>query len=578
MRRSKSLIAALMVLMMLGSFAAVSQAATEWPAGPWSELLPDQWYGLGELTYEYIFRQSDPEEDRPMEGNLYTTGWPIVKDKVTLDVMVPAVATIENYDTNILTIGMEEKTNVHINWITVPQADVTAQRNLALASGAPPDVFMGMGFNHGDEMLYGDKQEMLINLNPYIEKYGEWMNKEFAHRPDALGGSTTPSGAVYTLPEVYTSYHVQYPAKGWIHAEWLAEAGLPMPKTTDDLYEVLKAFKANHPGSIPFAGSPKGWVTDLRGYLLSPFILDDYANPSFPHMIVEDGVVSSVLTTPEYRAGLEYMHKLMAEGLIEENSFIRDKAELRAVGDNPEKVILGGGSSAWAGGLATQEERKDLYVCMPPLEGPEGNSYTYYSPDQINTGVFAISATCKYPEVAFRWADTWYTPEVSHYSQHGRLGEEWIYAEAGQLGDGGTQAVFNYTNDIMENLTTQNILYWGIDVPFAYGSAELEMLGFNPEGENAYNAVMARYTRNLYDDHGMSEILPSVLYVSMEDASDHARIYADRVKLYEETTVKFIREGVTDATWQKWCDDLKALGEDKIVGMAQKAYDTYKSE
>ena len=48
---------------------------------------------------------------------------------------------------------------------------------------------------------------------------------------------TTPNGNIYSLPNVDGSLHVQYNMK------WLDNLGLEMPTTTEEFYQVMKAFK-----------------------------------------------------------------------------------------------------------------------------------------------------------------------------------------------------------------------------------------------------------------------------------------------------------------------------------------------
>jgi len=546
-----------------------------WEEGPWSDLLPEQWNGLPKLTNEFVFRHSDPSEQRELVGNMYTTGYPIVQDTTTLSVMVRAADQIENFETNQLTLLLEEKTNVHINWWTVPPADAEAQRNLALASGNAPDIFMGMGFTQSDMVMYGDIQGVLLDVAPLLSTLAPNILAEFAHRPDAFGASTTPSGAIYGLPSTFVNIHVQAPAKGFVHREWLEDTGLPLPNTPDEFFEVFSAIRDNNPGVIPFVGSPTGWVTNLLGYLISPFILFDYTNPSYPYMIVDNGRVSSVLTTPEMRQGLEWMNMLYDEGIIEADSFIRDRAEMRALGDNPDGTLVGGASSAWAGGFTTIAERQALYTALPPLISNTGKGATIFDPEQLSVGVFVISADTEFPEIALRWGDMWYSPEITRISQFGFLGDEWDYAEPDELGLAGTQAVFRRNYQIMEEYTTQNIRLWGIDTPFAYGAQDLFLLLYNPGGPDAYDAFMTRYTQEMYLPHVRSEHFPMRMFVTEDDQREHARIFAERRMYVDEQTVRFIREGVTDSSWQTWLDTLASIGESQIVEMAQRSYNIY---
>ncbi len=72
---------------------------------------------------------------------------------------------------------------------------------------------------------------------------------------------TAPDGNIYALPQVNECYHCMYQQRMWIYKPWLDKLGLKMPTTTDEFYEVLKAFKTKDPNGngkadeIPLSGS-----------------------------------------------------------------------------------------------------------------------------------------------------------------------------------------------------------------------------------------------------------------------------------------------------------------------------------
>ena len=88
---------------------------------------------------------------------------------------------------------------------------------------------------------------------------------------------TTPDGNIYSLPNIDGSLHVQYNMKLWINTQWLDNLGLDMPTTTEEFYEVMKAFKekdANGNGDpndeIPLSTVTSGAGTQLDGFLMNP--------------------------------------------------------------------------------------------------------------------------------------------------------------------------------------------------------------------------------------------------------------------------------------------------------------------
>ena len=69
----------------------------------------------------------------------------------------------------------------------------------------------------------------------------------------------------------------------WINKEWLDKLGLAVPTTTDELYNVLKAFKTQDPNGngkadeIPLTGAPNKyvWNGNIDAFLMNAFIYND---------------------------------------------------------------------------------------------------------------------------------------------------------------------------------------------------------------------------------------------------------------------------------------------------------------
>ncbi len=110
----------------------------------------------------------DPSTTLPISEPIEsTTAFPIVEEKITLEVMTPIELNVEDYNTNALTLEMEEKTNIHILWNLVPRPDIQQKVNLILASNTDlPDIFMDAPIDTTTIMSYG-QQGVFIPLNDY---------------------------------------------------------------------------------------------------------------------------------------------------------------------------------------------------------------------------------------------------------------------------------------------------------------------------------------------------------------------------------------------------------------------------
>ena len=81
------------------------------------------------------------------DENFNATGYPIVNEKVTVTISARrAPWHAKPFDELMFVQQIEEKTNVHVDWIEIPQASLNERISLMLASGDLPDAFMkGIG-------------------------------------------------------------------------------------------------------------------------------------------------------------------------------------------------------------------------------------------------------------------------------------------------------------------------------------------------------------------------------------------------------------------------------------------------
>ena len=80
-------------------------------------------------------------------------------------------------------------------------------------------------------------------MNDYIEHSRKYIKEYYDANPNLYQETTTPDGNMYSLQSHNPAVHTTMPYKMWINTVWLDNLGLEMPTTTEEFYEVLKAFK-----------------------------------------------------------------------------------------------------------------------------------------------------------------------------------------------------------------------------------------------------------------------------------------------------------------------------------------------
>ena len=183
------------------------------------------------------------------ESNFNPTGYPIVKEKVTLTALVNNYSADfpDDYNKFNLVKKAEETTNVHIEWI-MPGSGFEEQKSLLLASDDLPDIIFGC--NDFELIKYGG-DGVLLPLEDLIDKYTVNLKRIFEEHPATKALVTAPDGHIYTTPRVNEGpwMYREGMGVGVINVKWIEDLGLKMPTTIDEFEEVMKAFKTQDPNN-----------------------------------------------------------------------------------------------------------------------------------------------------------------------------------------------------------------------------------------------------------------------------------------------------------------------------------------
>lgn len=502
--------------------------------------------------------------------------FPIVNNKISLNVLVQANAGVEDFSTNDFTKWYEEKTNVNIKFDLLPVKSGEEKLNLILASGDYPDAFMGCPFDMTQIMNYGS-QGIFLPVNDLIEKHGYEIKKIFTDKATAYVKDvlTFPDGNMYSMPSLNECYHCSMAQKMWIYRPWLDKLNLKMPETTEEFYNVLKAFRDNDPNGngkqdeIPLASATTGWYTKIDGYLMCPFIYSD----SGKRVYLKNGKVTVPFDKSEWKEGLKYIRKLYAEELLSPETFTQDGDQLRQMGENPDEVILGAAPGGHNGVMAQfygESGRWLDYEAVPALKGPDGTRTSFYYPFGIGVGSFVISSTCKYPEVAVRWVDGLYEMETTLRSVFGRKDVEWKIAEDGEIGLNGEQALYKHLKPWSE--TVQNYC-WQQTGP-NLRTARIRLGQVSKEDE-PLEPILFEATKTKYEPYipSLDSIMPPLAF-SAEQSSEMADLKKTIFDYVDEMVARFITGDVDiEEYWDNYTQELENMNLKRYLEIYQEAYD-----
>lgn len=286
----------------------------------------------------------------------------------------PVVKVLVQYDsTNRLPIGknewvkaLEKDCGCSISWQIVQQNAWAQQKSAILASGDVPDVSI-RAFNPDDAAKF----PYFENLTPHLDKMPN-VEQFFKQNPSAKRMVSDLQGNLEVLP-------AQMPSGGsnqhWmINKAWLDKLGLSMPKTWDELTNVLEAFKTKDPNGngkadeIPFNISALGtdgfrWYTPMLALGSTGIVTQAQGGPFQHGIYVKDGKVKEWLTSEEFKATLQWYAKLFKQGLIPANALTQDGSKYgSSLTGTDQNAVVG---LAFAYQPAAFGPHADEYEAMP---------------------------------------------------------------------------------------------------------------------------------------------------------------------------------------------------------------------
>lgn len=503
--------------------------------------------------------------DEEVLKNFNPTGMPIVNEKITLRFMAgKSPLSADDYNETLLWKTYEEMTNIHIDWELVPFEGRTEKRNLTLQGGQLPDVFYTMAMPNEDLLKYG-QMGWFIKLNDLIEEYMPNLSALLEQFPEIKSGATFPDGNIYAIPTIYDpEFKSVLLTKLWIRQDWLEQLGMDMPQTIDDFYNYLKAVKEtdlNGNGEhdeVPYgATNIDGLVNVLKG----PFGI---GNKGLKHPYLDEDPETGELRfypiSDEYKAMLEYIHKLFSEELIQQNIYTLDTNQSYSMGSQGLY-----GSTVISSPETLYGKAGENFIGADALEGPAGKLYTASTSPLAHMGGFVVTKENKYIPQTLRWLDYFYSEEGARLFF---LGVEGVTYEVTE--DGEYQYMDHIVNSpeglTMEQELSKYITWLGGGYPGIVREKTFKGAESLPKTVEAAKRL---------EPYLIDEIWPSFTYTEEENRK-LAGLQGDIHKYVNEMRDKFITGTEPLSKWDEYVEQIKKMKLDEYMKIQQAALDRYK--
>lgn len=522
---------------------------------------------------------NDNEGSEGTEGGLQDSG-----EKVTINVFAHQSSDVD-LKTNKFTKKMEEQFGIKFNWTTVPFDGAAEKRQISLASGDYPDLYMLIPwvdrFSQTDLLKFG-QQGVIVPLNDLIEEHAPHIKEVLENNEYYKAMNTAPDGKIYGLTGLNECFHCSYPNKMWINTKWLDQLGLAQPTTPEEFKAVLEAFKTQDPNGngkadeVPLSGSVENFGVHVIPYLMNGFIYNDDRT----YLIMKEGKVDTAANKPEWREALAYIKSLYDGGLIDPGAFTQNAGAYKKIGDNADAQLLGAGAGMHPALFLTTGEdapySKD-YNPLPPLQGPHANYATFNYPIDPGASFVLTNKASKEAQIAaIKMLDYFYTQEGAMLSYLGEEGKSWRKPQDGEIA----------LNDKVEPLYKSIPLEsgeqprndsWGALTQYnhhrAYRDAEVQ--GTDIYANDGYERRLYEATL-LMEGKEPKEIFPHWALWVDPLVADEASMMQTNIKDYvDQNALLFITGAKSlDKDWDDYVKGLEGLNMQRYLEIMQAAYDS----
>lgn len=496
--------------------------------------------------------QGETESVDAVEFN--ASGYPVVDEKMTLEFFAERIPFHGDFDEMPVLQAYEDETNIHIDWSLSPRDGIREKVNLLFASGDLPDAFYGRStLTSTDVMRY---REELVPLNGLIDDYAPNLQKIFDGNPGVEPQITTPDGNIYSLFALINwGVATRVQGRWFINQEWLDTLNLEMPTTTDELVEVLRAFRDEDPNGngvqdeIPFSTRPQ-YYEEFK--IFGSFGVVD-------PIMVGDGEASLAAMSPDYREALLFYADLYEEGLVDEELFVHDRATFFGkISSDPPTVGL------WYGHIVDNaNENLGIYEAMPPVAAPTGQPrHAVWPSVPPRKNRFTITSANPHPEATMRWIDLSYDRDWSIAMNMGERGVRWDYNDEGKV------VKFEPPEGVGDGEWRHRQTPGGISV-FIWGIEGFEFV------RDEQNLRLNRHSEP-YLEYGTEEKFPNDPYYTPEDA-ERLSFLTSTIDTYVQEMMAAFISGNTDidAEWDNYIATLENMGADELEDIYSKAYQSF---
>lgn len=502
-------------------------------------------------------------------GKVDQQSYPLTEEKITLKIWYPhggSMGQLADFNDGEFWQWLEEKTNVHLEFIVPASGTERESFNLLFAGDELPDIVISQpsvyAYRDGLDAAIEDGYFLDIAENlEWCPNYLSWINNlEYG-----LKDTYTDTGKIYGLWGLWKNMESGYADQGIsIRKDFLDKVGKEIPTTYAEWEDVLLAFKNELGIEAPFYTSKYGIDNGefMAGYGVAK------------NFYVVDGQVKYGPMEDGFKEYLEMMNRWYELGILDRDFSTRQSTGIAADNDmilndkigalidwgtrmTDAYVSRGAGNTEFYA-VAAPQPKKDAADPDPAWRDATNNFHA------LNGYCASISAESEYAEIAVRLIDAFYAEDVywnANYGIDAQEGVVWYKAEDGhRIGD----YDFRYSNPDGLDSATVLVKYWAKNPPIRVEAAQIEQM---PAERAAAYPVWSQYEPTSF--------MPTALTSTVEEGSEFSSLYTDIETYVQECNVKFIMGQMSLDDYDAYRDQLVKMGIERCIELKQAALDRY---
>ncbi len=555
----RKVLAMLLALMLVVSFAA-GCAGTDTPAdtAKESDKAPEA--------------EGSDEGEAVVKENVGGLELPLCDEKQELTVMTVWDNALLDSPNDVEGIKkMEERTNVHINWIVYDQTEMLEKYPLTLNTGDYPDIMCPGGTNlYPGGYMQGVEDEVLVDMKDYMQYMPNYMALLNSNEK-AYEQAIFDDGELHAVKIINgTDTEVGGPGAGYgptYRKDILDAMGEEEPKTIQEWHDLLVKCRDNGMTAPMTLENDGGTALSLAWGVNTDW------SSNYWQFDRETGKAGFGPMMDGFEDWLNTMADWYAEDLIDKNFtgccipiITGDYSNIE--NDN---TMLFDCMFAFQNGTALQEmgnitNQNNYLQAIPGVVLNEGDPLTKCSEAGCIANEIFVTTECDDVELAAKWLDYLYSDEGMMLMHYGIEGESYTMVDGEPV----------YTDKILnpeEGLSAgQELDYYAMGAFICYNNAQAAdrlSIATSPTGASAQVESV-----DLWKSPEKTICIPVGVALNAEENEVIDQYQTDIITFCQEFMVKTIL-GTTDMTYAEFKEGLESMGINECIAAYQAACDRF---